>query len=71
MMNKKRILDGVWSRVGISTLRSIEGLGDVSDIDPTEVVTVLWPHVTITGIFGKPVVHTSGDVVFTTWKVEG
>lgn len=70
MTSKERILGGIWSRVGVSTFRSLEGLGDVSDIDPMEVVTTLWPHVTVPGTFGKPVVRTSGDVVFTTWKVE-
>lgn len=70
-MNEKRIMDGVWSRKGYTSLKTLEGLGDVSDIDPMEVVNTLWPHAKVSGKFGAPRVQRVEDgVVFTTWEVE-
>lgn len=69
-MNTEDIQNGIWSRNPYGPLREIQGLGDVSSINPLEIVTTLWPHVEVAGTFGPPTVQVVGDVQITIWKVQ-
>ena len=69
-MNTEDIQNGIWSRNPYGPLREIQGLGNVSSINPLEIISLLWPHVEVAGEFGPPIVQVVGDTTITTWKVQ-